>query len=113
MKECNLENLVQKEAKKAIEAPPSTWDAKACEDLKNAVVKRASADYESALTRAVNDGRTTNSACEEIEKFFHGPLYAFYTSVDPDYLIEKLRNKVFNRYKISFLEQYKYALRRE
>lgn len=113
MKEYNLENLVQKEFKKTIEAPPSTWDAKACENLKNAVVKRACDDYESALTKAVNEGRTTSNSCEELEKFFHDPLYAFYTSVDPDYLIEKLRNKVFNRYKISFLERYKYALRRE
>lgn len=65
-------------------------------DLANAIVKQAAVDYMAALKK-LKHGRSNKSAAREaaeIEEFFHSDLYLKLTSVDPDYLIQKLREKV-------------------
>lgn len=66
------------------------------EELAIAIVKQAAVDYMAAL-RKMKHGRSNKSAAREaadIERFFHSESYARLTSVDPDDLIQKLREKV-------------------
>ena len=63
------------------------------ENLANAIVAQAARDYLAALKK--NPGnRTAMDDAMRLEKFFHSGWYGVLTSVDPDYLIRKLREKV-------------------
>ena len=66
------------------------------ENLANAVVSVAAKDYLAALKK-VKRKATNKDAMQEamdLERFFHSAWYAQLTSVDPDYLIRRLRNEV-------------------
>jgi hypothetical protein len=66
------------------------------ENLANAIVAQAARDYLTALKRLKKNPETRwrwMKPCE-LEKFFHSGWYGVLTSVDPDYLIRKLREKV-------------------
>ncbi len=65
-------------------------------NLANAIVKEAAKEYVSAL-RKIKRNRGNQSAMKEameLEQFFYSPDFALLTSLDPDYLIQKLREKV-------------------
>ena len=66
------------------------------ENLANAVVSVAAKDYLAALKK-VKRKATNKDAMQEamdLERFFHSAWYEQLTSVDPDYLIRRLRNEV-------------------
>lgn len=66
------------------------------ENLANAVVSVAAKDYLAALKK-IKRKATNKAAMQEamdLERFFHSAWYAQLTSVDPDYLIRRLRNEV-------------------
>ena len=66
------------------------------ENLANAIVGQAAKDYLSALKKLKKNPRNKMAMDEamRLEKFFHSGWYGVLTSVDPDYLIRKLREKV-------------------
>lgn len=66
------------------------------ENLANAIVAQAAKDYIAALKK-LKRKRNNKMAMQEamdLERFFHSAWYAQLTSVDPDYLIRRLRNEV-------------------
>ncbi len=66
------------------------------EALANAIVALAAKDYMKAL-KALKKNPENKSALAEknsIEKFFRSDLYSLYTSLDPDYLINRLKEEV-------------------
>ena len=66
------------------------------ENLANAVVSVAARDYLAALKK-LKRKPTNKDAMQDamdLERFFHSAWYAQLTSVDPDYLIRRLRNEV-------------------
>ena len=66
------------------------------EALGNAIILQAVKDYRVALKRikANPKNRTALDEALTIEKFFRGPRYSVLTSVDPEFLISKLRAEV-------------------
>lgn len=66
------------------------------EALGNAIILQAVKDYRVALKKikANPKNRTALDEALAIEKFFRGPLYSVLTSVDPEFLISKLRAEV-------------------
>ena len=66
------------------------------ENLANAIIAQAAKDYMSALKRLKKNpaNRMAMDEVMRLEKFFHSGWYGILTSVDPDYLIRKLREKV-------------------
>lgn len=66
------------------------------EALGNAIILQAVKDYRVALKRikANPKNRTALDEALTIEKFFRGSLYSVLTSVDPEFLISKLRAEV-------------------
>ena len=66
------------------------------EALGNAIILQAVKDYRVALKRikANPKNRTALDEALTIEKYFRGPLYSVLTSVDPEFLISKLRAEV-------------------
>jgi hypothetical protein len=66
------------------------------ENLANAIVAQAARDYLTALKKLKKNpgNRTAMDDAMRLEKFFHSGWYGVLTSVDPDYLIRKLREKV-------------------
>lgn len=67
------------------------------ENLANAIVLDAVKDYRKALKRLRKNSRNSIAASErdEIERFFHSPWFGVLTTVDPEYLITKLKEEVF------------------
>ena len=65
------------------------------ENLINAIVLQAVKDYRDALKRLKKKPQNTDamSTAMEIEQFFHSAWYQTITSVDGDYLIQKLREE--------------------
>lgn len=66
------------------------------ENLANAIVAQAARDYLAALKKLKKNpgNRTAMDDAMRLEKFFYSGWYGVLTSVDPDYLIRKLREKV-------------------
>lgn len=66
------------------------------ENLANAIIMQAAADYFVALkkVRKHPDNKAAIHDALSLENFFHSGWYAELTSVDPDYLIRRLREKV-------------------
>lgn len=66
------------------------------ENLANAVVSVAARDYLVALKKLKRKPTNKDAMHEamDLERFFHSAWYAQLTSVDPDYLIRRLRNEV-------------------
>ena len=66
------------------------------ENLANAIVAQAAKDYLHALKKLKKNpgNRTAMDEAMRLEKFFHSGWYGVLTSVDPDYLIRRLREKV-------------------
>ncbi|WP_102343581.1 hypothetical protein [Galactobacillus timonensis] len=66
------------------------------EDLATAIVAQAAKDYLSALKRLKKNPGNAMAMEDAIrlESFFHSSLYNDLTSVDSDYLIQRLKEKV-------------------
>ena len=65
-------------------------------ELANAIVMQAVKDYRKALKnlRKNRNNKDALSEAMECEEFFHSSWFRTLTSVDGDYLIEKLRAEV-------------------
>ena len=66
------------------------------ENLANAIVAQAARDYLTALRRLKKnpDNKMAMDEAMRLEKFFHSGWFGVLTSVEPDYLIRRLREKV-------------------
>lgn len=66
------------------------------QDLANAIVAQAARDYMAALKKLKKNPRNKEAmdSAMELEQFFHSDWYGVLTTVDPDYLIRRLREKV-------------------
>jgi len=67
------------------------------ENLANAIVLDAVKDYRKALKRLKKNSRNSIAAseCEEIERFFRSGWFGVLSEVDPEYLINRLKEEVF------------------
>jgi hypothetical protein len=66
------------------------------ENLANAIVAQAARDYLTALKKLKKNpgNKAAMDEAMRLERFFHSGWYGVLTSVDPDYLIRRLREKV-------------------
>lgn len=62
------------------------------EKLANAIVLQAVSDYRAAL-RLAKKNPVAEQDVKKLEKFFRSEWYSVLTGVDPEYLIEKLRQE--------------------
>lgn len=67
-----------------------------CEKLANAIVLQAVSDYRAALKKVKKNPKNRDAIDEalQIEKFFRSEWYQVLTSVDGEYLIDRLRKEV-------------------
>lgn len=66
------------------------------ENLGNAIILLAVKDYRGALKRLHQhpNNESAKSTKNEVERFFHSPLYSLITGIDADMLIRKLNQEV-------------------
>lgn len=69
------------------------------ENLAIAIIKSAARDYMAALRKLKKNPRNKAAMQDamELERFFHSQWYQCLTSVDGDYLIDRLREEVKNK----------------
>lgn len=60
--------------------------------LANGIVEQAVKDYRAALKtlRRHPDSKAAMATAMEVERFFHSDWYGQLTTIDPDYLIDRL-----------------------
>lgn len=65
-------------------------------DLANAIIVQQARDYMKALRmlKKYPDKQYYLDQIADIEDFFHSDQYAILTDADPDYILEKMREKV-------------------
>ena len=63
--------------------------------LANGIVEQAVKDYWAALKtlRRHPDSKAAMATAMEVERFFHSDWYGQLTTIDPDYLIDRLRKE--------------------
>ena len=63
--------------------------------LANGIVEQAVKDYRAALKtlRRHPDSKAAMATTMEVERFFHSDWYGQLTTIDPDYLIDRLRKE--------------------
>lgn len=63
--------------------------------LANAIIEQAAKDYMTAIRRLKRErtGAAAMKEAMEIEKFFHSEWYKTLTSIDGDYMIDRLRRE--------------------
>lgn len=71
-------------------------------NLANAIVKQAADDYFELLAGIMAVPIPPGCNTREIERFFHSDWYDLLCSVDPDYLLRKLREKA-KRMKLEYV----------
>lgn len=66
------------------------------EKLANAIILQAVSDYRAALKKAKKNPKNRDAIDEalQIEKFFRSEWYQVLTSVDGEYLIDRIRKEV-------------------
>lgn len=66
------------------------------QDLANAIVLRAAKDYRRAMKRLSQDPNSSVVECEirQLEDFFYSDYYKLLTKLDPEKLMEALRQEV-------------------
>lgn len=66
------------------------WEA-----LANGIVEQAVKDYRAALKtlRRHPNSKAAMATAMEVERFFHSDWYGQLTTIDPDYLIDRLRKE--------------------
>lgn len=63
--------------------------------LANGIVEQAVKDYRAALKTLHRhpDSKAAMATAMEVERFFHSDWYGQLTTIDPDYLIDRLRKE--------------------
>ena len=63
--------------------------------LANGIVEQAVKDYRAALKtlRRHPDSKAAMATAMEVERYFHSDWYGQLTTIDPDYLIDRLRKE--------------------
>ena len=63
--------------------------------LANGIVEQAVKDYRAALKtlRRHPDSKAAMATAMEVERFFHSDWYGQLTTIDPEYLIDRLRKE--------------------
>ena len=63
--------------------------------LANGIVEQAVKDYRAALKtlRRHPDSKAAMATAMEVKRFFHSDWYGQLTTIDPDYLIDRLRKE--------------------
>lgn len=66
------------------------------ENLATAIIVQAADDYREALKKLKQSpwNYRASDSIRQIEKFLHSPLYYSMTTVDGDYIIERIRDEV-------------------
>ncbi len=65
------------------------------EDLANAIIVQAVSDYRTALKAIKKDRRAPGrKTVRECENFFRSKWFGVLTSVDPEYLMRKIREEI-------------------
>ena len=66
------------------------------EDLANAIIIQAVKDYRVAYRklRRCPNSKNAQEEVNELERFFYGRWYAALTTVDPHYLLNRLREEI-------------------
>ena len=66
------------------------------ERLANAIILQAASDYRRDLKKLkkIPQNKETLNDAVQIEKFFHSPWYQVMTTVDGEFLIQKLRKEI-------------------
>ena len=77
---------------------PHDWDIDACENLANKIIEHACNDFRAAYAPTSSLYSSKNRTCVAVENFFHSPAFSIYTSLDPDALIEKLKEDVREKF---------------
>ena len=68
------------------------------EDLANAIIISAVKDYVNAYRRILRhpDNKPAREEMRKLERFFLGELYAKLTDLDPQYLLDRIKEEVEN-----------------
>ena len=74
-------------------APAITTEG--CQALANAIVAQAAKDYRTAIRRLKTHPGSQQAAAmkRECEQFFHSRWYGVPTGVDPDYILDRIREE--------------------
>lgn len=74
-------------------APAITTEG--CQALANAIVAQAAKDYRMAIRRIKTHPGSQQAAAmkRECEQFFHSRWYGVLTGVDPDYILDRIREE--------------------
>ena len=74
-------------------APAITTEG--CQALANAIVAQAAKDYRMAIRRLRTHPGSQQAAVmkRECEQFFHSRWYGILTGVDPDYILNRIREE--------------------
>ena len=69
------------------------------QDLANAIIAQAAEDYRAALERLEVDPKHEKSKwmLTDVERFFHSDYFRLMTRLDPDYILDRIRNEVKSR----------------
>lgn len=64
--------------------------------LANAIVEQAVVDYRRARRKLTKDPKheTASATVKGVEQFIHSRWYRSLTTVDPDYLLERLKKEI-------------------
>lgn len=64
--------------------------------LSEALILAAAEDYKKALIRRKHhpEDREARLVCRRLERYFRGPAFEEMTTIDPEYLIQKMRRVV-------------------
>lgn len=64
--------------------------------LANAIIEQAVTDYRKAQKKLCRDPKheTASATVKGVEQFIHSQWYRSLTTVDPDYLLERLKKEI-------------------
>jgi len=70
-------------------------EQRACEDLANAIVEKAVADYKAAYTKYLTKPHEywVRVRLSELRVFFHGQWFGALTTLDADYLLDTIERE--------------------
>jgi hypothetical protein len=73
--------------------PAITMDG--CQALANAIIAQAAKDYRAAIRQLKTHPDSQKAAVmkRECEKFFHSRWYGMLTGVDPNYILDRIREE--------------------
>ena len=71
------------------------------QNLANAVVRQAALDYRAAYKRHLRHPHDaeTRREIESLERFFHSRYFCIFTTLSPDYILNRIRKEQESEYK--------------